>query len=83
MLTLNGRTLWFTSPQFAIDGTHIQRLRGSRGQLTLVNNFSISLDKNLKPPETVHWLFIFQDECPGSPEPIIQKLKKLKMAGDS
>jgi hypothetical protein len=83
MLTLNGTTLWFTSPQFVIDGTSIQRLRGSRGQLTLVNNFSLSLDKNLKPPEMVHWLFTFQDECPGSAEPIIQRLKNLKVVGDS
>ncbi len=83
MLTLNGRTLWFTSPQFAIDGTHIQRLRGSRGQLSLAISFLSSLDKNLKPPEMVQWLFIFQDEFPGSVEPIIQRLNKLKKAGDS
>lgn len=83
MLSLNGRTLWFTSPQFAIDSTHIQRMRGSRGQLSLAISFSPSLDKNLKPPEMVQWLFIFQDEFPGSVEPIIQRLNKLKKAGDS
>ncbi len=83
MLSLNGSTLWFTSPQFAFDGTNIQRLRGSRGQLTLATHFSPSLDKNLKPHETVEWLFIFQDEFPGSPEPIIQNVKALQTVGDS
>ena len=84
MLALNGKTLWFTSPQFVFDGSAVERLRGSRGQLTLTNSFSPSLDKNLKPQEkTVQWLFILQDECPGSAEPLIQKIKESQTAGDS
>ena len=84
MLALQGKTLWFTSPQFAFDGSAVRRLRGSRGQLTLTTSFLPSLDKNLKPRETtVQWLFIFQDEFPGSAESHIQKIKKLQTAGDS
>ena len=36
MIALDGAQLWFTCPQVKLSGADLQRLPGSRGQLSLV-----------------------------------------------
>jgi hypothetical protein len=54
---LNGKTLWITSPQAVISDSKVDRLKGSRGQLTLSSTVDI------KSP-TIWWIFSFGNKPP-------------------
>jgi hypothetical protein len=57
LLALADRQLWITCPQHKLGGAHLQRLPGSRGQLTL----TVALDS---PPPVIWWVFALGDQRP-------------------
>jgi hypothetical protein len=56
-LTLDGVQLWVTCPQAQLSGANLQRLPGSRGQLSLV----CSLEK---AGPVVWWAFVLGNQRP-------------------
>jgi hypothetical protein len=68
---LANTTLWITSPQAVIDGRHLQRLRGSRGHLSLAVPVS---------PEasTIQWVFVVADRHPDNISGIVERMRDLK-----
>lgn len=57
LLTLDGVQLWLTSPQAKLSGVNLQRLPGSRGQLSLVCPLE-------KAGPVVWWAFVLGDGHP-------------------
>ena len=57
MVVLNKVQLWFTSPQVPISAATLQRLPGSRGQLTLVSSL-------MPPRPVIWWVFVIGAEHP-------------------
>jgi hypothetical protein len=56
---LEEKTLWVGSPQIEIEENNLQRLRGSRGQLTLETKVLLPRDAI-----TIRWLFGFGETRP-------------------
>jgi hypothetical protein len=63
-LRLGGSTLWFGSPQMEISENNLQRLRGSRGQLTLATHTRFAGTA----AALVHWYFLFGEIHPQNNE---------------
>jgi hypothetical protein len=59
----NGSTLWIGSPQIQISERDLQRLRGSRGQLTLAVQASPA-----PIPRTIRWYFLLSEARPQDSE---------------
>jgi len=64
-LYLNGSTLWFGSPQLEIAGEHLQRLRGSRGQLTLAASTPVEPNSEAR---AIRWYFLLGETPPPESE---------------
>ena len=67
-LYLDGKTLWIHSPQVEINETCLQRLHGSRGQLTLTPKVLLSESAS----KTIRWLFLFS-ELPPEQNELLQR----------
>jgi hypothetical protein len=69
---LEEKTLWIGSPQVEIRESDLQRLRGSRGQLTLETKVLLPQDEF-----TTRWFFLFSNSSPHENEQFIQKTKNM------
>jgi hypothetical protein len=59
-LYLEGKTLWIHSPQVNLEENQLQRLRGSRGQLTLAPKVLLAESA----PQIICWYFLLSDVFP-------------------
>jgi hypothetical protein len=67
-LYLDGKTLWIHSPQANLEENQLQRLRGSRGQLTLAPKVLLSESAT----QLIRWYFLLSDIPPQGNE-ILQR----------
>jgi hypothetical protein len=67
-LYLDGKTLWIHSPQVHLEENQLQRLRGSRGQLTLTPKVLLTESAM----QIIRWYFLLSDIPPDGNE-ILQR----------
>jgi hypothetical protein len=71
-LYLDGKTLWIHSPQANLEENQLQRLRGSRGQLTLTAKVLLA-ESSL---QIVRWFFLLSDISPENNTLLQRHLKR-------